>query len=228
MPLVGNLDSDGLLAGNRGQDPDVGGGERVGEVILELGHLGHLGPGRKPQLVARDAGADHAPDDLGLDPEVAEGLDEQLRDLVLVGRVRALIAARALEERGIGKAIVDLVGLGDRRPPVSHRRELELLRRVLDIARGLVVRRRLLPLGGGDLPLDSPERVRLVRIERLVLGGERLRGDRLVLVEGAHLRLADRLVVPGAPSRVLPGLPTLVREPAAKEVKPPARRLACA
>ena len=36
---VGDLDADGLLAGDRGEDADLGGGQRVGEVVLELGDL---------------------------------------------------------------------------------------------------------------------------------------------------------------------------------------------
>ena len=40
--LVGDLDADGLLAGDRREDADVGRGQRVGEVVLELGDLRHL------------------------------------------------------------------------------------------------------------------------------------------------------------------------------------------
>ena len=39
---VGDLDADRLLAGDRRQDADVGRGQRVGEVVLELGDLGDL------------------------------------------------------------------------------------------------------------------------------------------------------------------------------------------
>ena len=54
---VGDLDADGLLAGDRGEDADVGRGERVGEVVLEVADLVHLDAGREPQLVAGDVRA---------------------------------------------------------------------------------------------------------------------------------------------------------------------------
>ena len=51
---VGNLDADRLLAGDRSKDANIGRGEGVGEVVLELGYLGDLRAGGEPQLVARD------------------------------------------------------------------------------------------------------------------------------------------------------------------------------
>ena len=54
---VRHLDADRLLAGDRGEDADVGGGERVGEVVGELGDLLDLRARRQPQLVARDVRA---------------------------------------------------------------------------------------------------------------------------------------------------------------------------
>ena len=53
----GHLDADRLLAGDRREDPHVGGGQRVGEVVLEVRDLGDLDPRRQPQLVARDVRA---------------------------------------------------------------------------------------------------------------------------------------------------------------------------
>ena len=44
-PGVRDLDPDRLLAGDRREDPDVGGGQRVGEVVLQLGDLATLMPG---------------------------------------------------------------------------------------------------------------------------------------------------------------------------------------
>ena len=73
---VGHLHADGLLAGDGREDTDVGGGEGVREVVLELGDLGDLGAGRQAQLVAGDVGSGDGADDLGLDAEVAERLDE--------------------------------------------------------------------------------------------------------------------------------------------------------
>ena len=87
VALVGHLDADRLLARDRRKDADVGGGERVRDVVLQLGDLRDLDAGREPQLVAGHARAGHLPDDLRLDAEVAERLDQQLRDVVLVGGV---------------------------------------------------------------------------------------------------------------------------------------------
>ena len=51
---IRNLDAHGLLAGDRREDPDLAlGRQRIGQVVLELGDLGHLDPGRQAQLVAR-------------------------------------------------------------------------------------------------------------------------------------------------------------------------------
>ena len=42
--LIGDLDADGLLAGDGGKDPDVGGGQGVGDVLVEAGDPGDLDP----------------------------------------------------------------------------------------------------------------------------------------------------------------------------------------
>ena len=88
---VRNLDADCLLAGNRRQDADVGGGERVGEVVGELGHLLHLGAGREAQFVARDVRAADDADDLRLDAEVPERLDQLAADDFVIARIDALV-----------------------------------------------------------------------------------------------------------------------------------------
>ena len=113
--LVGHLHPDGLLAGDRSQDADVGRGERVGDVVLELGDLRDLGAGREPQLVARDARAGDAADDLCLDAEVAQRLDQRLGDLVLVGGVGALALAGLAQQLRVGQPVAAALGLGHRR-----------------------------------------------------------------------------------------------------------------
>ena len=52
--------------------------------------------------MARHARAGHPADDLGLDAEVAERLDQQLGDLLLVGGVGRLAAPERLRKRGSG------------------------------------------------------------------------------------------------------------------------------
>ena len=82
---VRNLDPDRLLAGDRRQDADVGRGQRVGEVVVELGDLRDLGARRQAQLVAADVRAADDADDLRLDAEVAERLEQLAADR-LAGR----------------------------------------------------------------------------------------------------------------------------------------------
>ena len=89
---VRDLDPDRLLAGNRRQNPDVGGGQRVREVVLELRDLGDLRPGRQPDLVAGDVRPGDAADHLRLDPEVAERLDQR-RGHLLLAAVSGLAAS---------------------------------------------------------------------------------------------------------------------------------------
>ena len=54
--LVGHLDPDRGLAGDRGDDPNVGGRERVGDVVRQRQDLVDLGPGADLDLVERDRG----------------------------------------------------------------------------------------------------------------------------------------------------------------------------
>ena len=116
---VGDLDADGLLARDRGEDADVGRGQRVGEVVLEVADLVHLDAGRQAQLVARDVRAGDGADDLGLDPEVAERLDERRCDALLVGGVGLVVLGRrAAQQLGVGQVEVAV----DRRAAAAARR----------------------------------------------------------------------------------------------------------
>ena len=87
---VRNLDADRLLARDRRQDPDLGRRERVGEVVLEAGHLRDLRPRRELQLVAHDARPRDLADDRRVDAEVRERARQLLRDL----RARGAVVAR--------------------------------------------------------------------------------------------------------------------------------------
>ena len=49
---VRDLDPDRLFAGDRGEDADVGRGQRVGEVVGELGDFLDFDAGREAQFVA--------------------------------------------------------------------------------------------------------------------------------------------------------------------------------
>ena len=96
---VRDLDPDRLLAGNRGEDADVGGGQGVGDVVLELGDLADLDARREAELVAGYVRAGDPADDLGLDPEMPEGLDQLRRHLLLPFRVRLGRLPRGAGER---------------------------------------------------------------------------------------------------------------------------------
>ena len=96
---VGHLHADRLLAGDRREDADVGRRQRVGEVVLQLGHLRDLRPRRQPQLIARDVRSGDGADHLRLHAEVPERLDQARRDALLPGGVRArLLAGRARQQ----------------------------------------------------------------------------------------------------------------------------------
>src|SRR5439155_3608828 len=84
MAQVGDLDANRLLARDRGQDPNVGRGESVGEVVLELRDLGDLCAGGEAELEPRNTRAAYLADDRRVDVEVAKRLHQQLRDLLLI------------------------------------------------------------------------------------------------------------------------------------------------
>ncbi len=77
---VRHLDSHRLLAGNRREDADLGRGERVAQVVLQLRDLGHLRAGGELQLVAGDARPGDLADDRGVDAEVREAGDKGVGD----------------------------------------------------------------------------------------------------------------------------------------------------
>ena len=130
---VRHLDADGLLAGDRREDADVRGRERVREVVLELGDLADLDARREPQLVAGDVRAgDHA-DHARLDAEVPERLDELGGDLLLPDRVGAVgVGGRAGEEARIRDGPDEVGRVGDRAAQPALGREV--LRRDVDRA----------------------------------------------------------------------------------------------
>ena len=122
---VWNLDADRLLAGDRREDPDVGRRQRVREVVLQLRDLRDLRSGREPQLIAGDVRTGHASDHLGLDPEMAERLDERLGDLLLSGGVglRGLPGRARQEARGRDPPLEVRV-VGDRAAVAALRRQI--------------------------------------------------------------------------------------------------------
>ena len=113
-PRVRNLDPDRLLAGNRRQNPDVRGGQRVREIVLELRDLGHLRPGRQPDLVAGDVRTGDTADHLCLDPEVTERLDQRGGHLLLTrGIGLGCLSGRPDEETRPGHVPLEVRVVGD-------------------------------------------------------------------------------------------------------------------
>ena len=132
---VRQLDADGLLAGDRREDADLGRRERVREVVLERGDLRDLRPRRELQLVARDARAGDLADDVRLDPEVLERLDEELGDAR--GRLAGVVGllGRPVEDAGDP-------GACRRRSPRSPRRRAARSSTTSGAGLGLEERRR--------------------------------------------------------------------------------------
>ena len=120
----GHLDADGLLARDRREDADVGRGQRVGEVVLQLRDLADLDARREPQLVARDVRSGDRADHLRLDAEVPERLDQRDGGALLAGRVGPrLLAGRARQQaRGVRQLPdeVGVVGDGAAQPPLRR------------------------------------------------------------------------------------------------------------
>ena len=173
---VRNLDADGLLAGDRGEDADVGRGECVGEVVLEGRDLADLGAGGELDLVARDARTRHGADHAALHTKALERLDERLAHAV----ERALLhlgGLRAAEHARVGQLVVLVLATHGRQGKVDRRlAALVVLEDALGrVGDGLLPRRLgrglLLGLGGGDGHGRG-----LGRRERRVLRGLGLRG----------------------------------------------------
>ena len=103
---VRDLDADGLLAGDRREDADLGRRERVGEVVLQRRDLRHLRAGRKLELVARHARARDLAGDVRLDPEVTERRDECACDLVVGVGGSPVARRRAAQQCAVRQAVV--------------------------------------------------------------------------------------------------------------------------
>ena len=83
---VGDLNTDGALAGDRREDTHVGGGHGVGDVLRQVGELVDLDAGTEDDLVARDCRAPGEAGDARVDVEVREDLPQCRDDLVVDGR----------------------------------------------------------------------------------------------------------------------------------------------
>ena len=83
---VGDLDTDGALAGDRREDTYVCGGHGVGDVLRQVGELVDLDAGTEHDLVARDCRASREAGDACVDVKVREDLSQGRDDLIVDGR----------------------------------------------------------------------------------------------------------------------------------------------
>ena len=91
---VGYFDPDGGFARNRDQQPDIGSGQGVGDVVGQARNPVDLDAGSELDLVAGDSGARHDLGQLGIDAVLAQRL------LQLGGRVFQCLAALLLATPG--------------------------------------------------------------------------------------------------------------------------------
>ena len=87
---VGNLDADRRLAGDRRQDPDVGAGHRVRDVLAQRGDLLDLDRRAELDLVAGDRRPAAVAGDLGVDLELVEAPRSAGATTASLASVRAL------------------------------------------------------------------------------------------------------------------------------------------
>ena len=136
---VRDLDADGLLAGDRREDADLGRRERVGEVVLERGDLRTFVSRRELQLVARDARPAIWPTRCASTPKCASAWSSS------ASRSSRLLLRAGPSWRGSagGRRVRELVvGRARSRPARRGRARAPPARRLLDVVLELVEQRR--------------------------------------------------------------------------------------
>ena len=136
---VRDLDADGLLAGDRREDPDLRGRERVGEIVLQAGDLRHLRPGCELELVPGHARARDLARDGRLHAELRQRAHEEIGGLRARVAVRRRPGRRRTEQRSVGKPVLGVLGrrLEDRLDALELRLGLvDEQRRILGVRRG--------------------------------------------------------------------------------------------
>ncbi len=138
---VGDLHADGALPGDRHEEPHVGGGEGIGDVVGQVRHPVDLHPRRQLDLEPGHGGARHDPGEGGVDAVLVECLLEGSRGLLETPPVVLLPASEIQEiERRQAVSVGDR-GRRDRRRRLRLRVGRSLLRRRL--LRGCGIRLRL-------------------------------------------------------------------------------------
>ncbi len=160
--LVGDLHPHRRLARDGSQDADLGAGQRVGQIVSQRRHLGHLGAWGQLQLVPGHARTYDHPDDPGLHAELRQRLEQHRAYITLVGATP-----------GGWSALVQHVGLGQQVAGLAHRqlylpgrprktRECRLTRVaiVIIILHVLPVQTRAVHARGDDAPRGHRQGVR--------------------------------------------------------------------
>src|SRR4030095_2866206 len=104
---VGDLDADRGLAGDRGQDPDIGGGDRVGNVLLWRRDAPHLARGSELHLIAGNRRSPGESGDLVVDLELLEHLGQRV-DSRIIGAAPGAVRRAGLEDLGRRQVVGDI------------------------------------------------------------------------------------------------------------------------
>ena len=108
---VGDLDADGALARNGGQQTDLVGGHRIGDVLLQPRDTGDVDPPAPVDLVAGDLRTACVAGDRGVHVELGEDVLQRLDDGVVGGGAGGVPRAGA-EQRVLGQGVDRAVGQG--------------------------------------------------------------------------------------------------------------------
>ena len=106
---VGNLDADGALTRNGGEQTDLVGGHRVGDVLLQPRDPGDVDPPAPVDLVAGDLGAARVAGDRGVHVELGEDVLQGLHNGVVGGGAGG-VTRPGTEQRVIGQGVGRAVG----------------------------------------------------------------------------------------------------------------------
>ena len=108
---VGHLDADGGLARNRREHPDALGGDRIRDVLLQLGDLLDLDAGSQLDLVSRDGRSPRAAGDRRVDLELLQHFGDRLGHAVIgcTAPLRRVALLEQIQRRQRVRALHDAV-----------------------------------------------------------------------------------------------------------------------
>ena len=208
---VRDLDADGLLARDRREDADLGGRQRVREIVAQAGDAGDLRARGELELVARHARAGDGADEAGLDAVLGERAEQRARDPLGV-RIAADRGRALAQHARVGQA-----GTAARRRARASTIDLRQLERVGRLGRRAADRGRTAAAGRRAARRSSSEVVGDRR--RLVAASVRTR-----LGSAPHRRARALQRRPGRAGRREAVAPGSTRRWRARPRRPSARR----